>query len=154
MFKIEILTKKSFRNSHAKHVLSDISDFGVKSIIKVSYSPLYFIEGDISSTDIEMIASELLCDKIIETYVVNSKSNDQGRIFSVIEIRYKNGVTDATAESLVKAVRDLGILKKVSISTGQKYYMYGTNGTISKTTLSNIAIKVLANTLVQEYAIY
>jgi phosphoribosylformylglycinamidine synthase len=152
MFKIEILTKKGFKNSYAKRVLSDISGIGIKNITKVKYSPLYFIEGDISFINIEILASELLCDKITETYIINPKFNNHSYAFYVIEIRYKNGVTDVIAESVLKAARDLGIFKKITVSTGQKYYIYS-NSIISKATLSNISTKLLANTLVQEYTL-
>ncbi|MCA6085039.1 phosphoribosylformylglycinamidine synthase subunit PurS [Candidatus Endomicrobiellum agilis] len=154
MFYIEIYTKKGFKNSHGEHVLSDILGIGVKDITKVEYSPLYVIDGDITSAEAETIASELLSDKIIETYICRSEKQSKGEggkigsPFSVIEVWYRKGVTDTVSESVVKAVKDLGILKEIKVKTGHKYYLYGK---VSQIVLSDVATKLLANTLVQEY---
>jgi phosphoribosylformylglycinamidine synthase len=161
MFEIEILTKKGFKNSHGKHMLSYIFELGIKDITKVEYSPLYLIYGDISSAEAETLASELLSDKIIEDYVVNrhcdlsfeivnSDEPSLGSSVSIIEVWYKKGVTDVVAESVVKAVKDLGIDKDVKVKAGHKYYLYGQT---SQTVLNCIATKLIANTLVQEYKI-
>jgi phosphoribosylformylglycinamidine synthase len=97
-----------------------------------------------------MIASELLSDRITECYRVNSKSAFRKYKFPIIEVLYKKGVTDTVAESIVKAIRDLGITKHVKINTGHKYCIHGN---VSRTVLDKIASKLLANTLVQEYKI-
>jgi phosphoribosylformylglycinamidine synthase len=165
MSEIEILTKKGFKNSRGEHVLSDISGIGVRNVIKVEYSPLYIIDGDIDSAETERIASELLSDKVTETYIVRPRLKTDSRqysgfisdsneetdpSFSVIVVWYKRGVTDTVSESVVKAIKDLGIAKEVKVKTGHKYYLYGE---ILQSTLNNIATKLLANTLIQEYKI-
>jgi phosphoribosylformylglycinamidine synthase len=161
MFEIEIFKKKGFKNSYGEHVLSDISGLGVKNITKVEYSPLYLIDGDIDSSEAKMIASELLSDKITESYTVrrysdlsskavNSQMLSSVPSVSVIEVWYKKGVTDTVAESVVKAIKDLGIDKDVKVRAARKYYLYSA---VSQTFLNSIATKLLANTLVQEYKI-
>ncbi|MDR0956402.1 MAG: phosphoribosylformylglycinamidine synthase subunit PurS [Endomicrobium sp.] len=164
MFEIEVLTKKDFKNPQNEHILSDIASMGIASIAKVRYSPLYFICGKIRFSDVKIIASELLIDKITESYVirrcsdldvkdVNLKMNSSA---SIIEVWYKKGITDTVAESVVKAVKDLNINVEVKIKVGHKYYLYSKE---SQTTLNNnpiksvielIATKLLANTLVQD----
>ncbi|MDR3253668.1 MAG: phosphoribosylformylglycinamidine synthase subunit PurS, partial [Endomicrobium sp.] len=138
MFKIEILMKKGFKNSHGEHILSDICGIGIKNITKVEYSPLYVIDGDISSAEAETIAAELLSDKITETYTVNScsQTNSDQSLNRIVEVWYKKGVTDTVSESIVKAVKDLGISKRAEVKTGHKYYLHGK---ISQTILNKIA---------------
>jgi len=168
MSEIEILTKRGFKNSRGENVLSDISGIGVKNVVKVEYSPLYIIDGDIDSAETERIASELLTDKITETYTIRphletdgqqrcgtisdsiENTDFSGSAFSVIVVWYKRGVTDTVSESVIKAIKDLGIAKEVKVKTGHKYYLYGE---ILRSALNNIAIKLLANTLIQEYKI-
>ncbi|OEG71304.1 hypothetical protein ATZ36_15180 [Candidatus Endomicrobiellum trichonymphae] len=177
MFEIEICTKKGFKNSHGEHVLSDISGIGIEGITEVEYSPLYVIDGDITSAEAETIALELLSDKIIETYTCryekpcveeSLKTGFSAGIavsktaafadpvisprsaFFVIEVWYKKGVTDTVSESVIKAVKDLGIEKEIKVKTGHRHYLYGK---VSKTVLNYIATKLLANTLVQEYVV-
>lgn len=176
MFEIEICTKKCFKNSHGEHVLSDISGIGIEGITKVEYSPLYVIDGGITSAEAKTIALELLSDKITETYTCHYKEQSAeeslktGSVagiavsetttcadsairrprssFFVIEVWYKKGVTDTVSESVVKAVKDLGIGKEIKVKTGHKYYLYGK---VSQTVLNDIAMKLLVNTLVQDY---
>jgi phosphoribosylformylglycinamidine synthase len=164
MVEIEILTKKGFKNSHGEHILSEIGELATKGIIKVKYSPLYLIDGDIDISQAKMLAVELLSDKITESYALrrysslNSKdvnlkaqtSSSASSVF-VIEVWYKKGVTDTVAESVVKAIKDLGIDKHTKVRTARKYYLYGVANQIA---LNNIATKLLANTLVQEYKMH
>ncbi|MDR1474641.1 MAG: phosphoribosylformylglycinamidine synthase subunit PurS [Endomicrobium sp.] len=150
MFEIEIFTKEGFKDSRGEHVLSKISEVEIKGITKVDYASVYIIDGDINKTEAKTIASELLSDKITEKFEISSNSDSKKSKSSVIEVLYKKGVTDTVSESVIKAIKDLGITKEVRVKTGHKYYLHGN---ISKTVLDKIAVKLLANTLVQEYKI-
>ena len=150
MYEIEILSKQGFKNVHGQHMLSEILQLGFKDVNKVEYSPLYKIEGQIDAAQAKIIASELLSDKITESYKVAKGRISQNAKAAVIEVWFKKGVTDTVAESVVKAVKDLGINKDIAVKTGHKYYVYGK---VSKFVLDNIAVKLLANTLIQEYEI-
>ncbi len=152
MFEIEICTKKGFKNSRGEHVLSDIFDIDVEGVTEVEYSPLYVIDGGITFAEAETIALELLSDKVTETYTchyVNQsvgeslKSESSAAItvsetaacadsvvrprsaFFVIEVWYKKGVSDTVSESVIKAVKDLGIEKEIKVKTKHKYCLYG-----------------------------
>jgi phosphoribosylformylglycinamidine synthase len=148
MFEIEIFTKKVFKDSHGEYILSEISGVEIKGITKVDYARIYIIDGDINKIEAKTIASELLSDKITEKFEISSNSKKSKN--SVIEVLYKKGVTDTVSESVIKAIKDLGITKQVKVKTGHKYYLHGN---ISKTVLDKIAVKLLANTLIQEYKI-
>jgi phosphoribosylformylglycinamidine synthase len=62
----------------------------------------------------------------------------------------KNGVTDTVAESVIKAARDMGIDKALKVKTGHKYVF---NGPAPEATLQQIAKRLLANPMIQEYTI-
>ncbi|MDR1122748.1 MAG: phosphoribosylformylglycinamidine synthase subunit PurS [Endomicrobium sp.] len=150
MFEVDIFTKKGFKDSRGEHVLSDILDIGIKGLKKIDYSPFYIIDGSINKSEVKMIASELLSDKITERFKVVSGVEDKKYKNSIIEVLYKKCVTDTVSESLVKAIKDLGITKDVKVKTGHKYYLHGN---VSRDILNKIAIKLLANTLIQEYKV-
>jgi hypothetical protein len=44
---------------------------------------------------------------------------------NIIEVLYKKYVTDTVSENVMKAVKDLCILKKLNIKVGYKCYLYG-----------------------------
>lgn len=151
MYEIEILSKSGFKNVRGEHIHSQVVQLGFKDVKKISYSPLYRIEGGINALEAKTIAAELLSDKITEmpkVRFVKSGKEEKNAAASVIEVWFKKGVTDTVAESVVKAVKDLGIMKEISVKTGHKYYLYGG---ISGAQLDKIAVKLLANTLIQEY---
>lgn len=151
MYEIEILSKSGFKNVRGEHIHSQVVQLGFKNVKKISYSPLYRIEGGINALEAKTIAAELLSDKITEmpkVRFVKSGKEEKNADASVIEVWFKKGVTDTVAESVVKAVKDLGIMKEISVKTGHKYYLYGG---ISGAQLDKIAVKLLANTLIQEY---
>jgi len=158
MYEIEILPKSDLKNSRGEHTCSEIKALGVKGVQKAGYSRLYRIEGDLQPQDAQKIASELLSDKITEKYLIrrsenfNAKKSSEGKAagFSRIEVFYKKGVTDGVAESVAKAVKDLGIKSSIKVKTGDKYYIYGD---ASEQDLNKIASKLLANTLIQEYSV-
>jgi phosphoribosylformylglycinamidine synthase len=151
MFEIEILTKKGFKDSRGEHILLDIWGIGIKGATKVDYVPLYIIDGDISRTEVMTIASQLLSDKITEKFGISSNSSQSRKSKNfVIEVLYKRGVTDTVSESIKKAIKDLGIAKEVKVKAGHNYYIHGN---VSRNALDKIAVKLLANTLVQEYKV-
>ncbi|MDR2351456.1 MAG: phosphoribosylformylglycinamidine synthase subunit PurS [Endomicrobium sp.] len=152
MFEIDIFPKKGFKDSRGEHVLSEILDIGIKCVKKVDYSSLYIIDGDINKSEVKTVAA-LLSDKITEGFKVTSVAQEKkskNPINSIIEVLYKKGVTDTVSESVAKAIKDLGIIKDVKVKAGHKYYLHGT---ASQNVLNKIAVKLLANTLVQEYKI-
>ena len=153
-YEIEILPKESFTDLHGAHVLGDILQAGIKGVKKVNYSPVYAMEG-INKAEASLIGKELLSDKITETFFIAESSSAKKSAYkskkaSRIEVWYKKGVTDTVSESVVKAIKDLGIKKEVKVKTGHAFYIYGD---VSKKVLEKIATGVLANTLIQDYKI-
>ncbi|MCL2145235.1 MAG: phosphoribosylformylglycinamidine synthase subunit PurS [Endomicrobia bacterium] len=157
---IEVLPKKGFTDLHGERVLADILQAGIKGVQKAGYSPVYAIDG-ITKTEADLIGRETLSDKITETFFVaeNSitakgcgckKQVSGDEKAHAIEVWFKKGVTDTVSESVVKAIKDLGINKEVKVKTGHIYYIYGAVG---KHILEKIAVSVLANTLIQDYKI-
>jgi phosphoribosylformylglycinamidine synthase len=156
MYEVEVCSKGRFKDPLGEHILSDIKSIGIKDIDRVGYSKLYIVDGHIGDQEADFIAGELLSDKITESYRVKSagggrqsKSISKSGV-SVVEVGYKNGVTDVTAESVVKAAKDLGIDKEIRVRTGHRYYLYGK---IAESVLKKITVKLLANVLIQEYKI-
>ena len=153
IFEIEIKTKKGFVDPQGLHTVSDISGIGIKDITDVSYVAVYRISGNITNKQADTIAKELLSDKITEDYTVKQyKSLEDKKLEkNSIEVWYKHGVTDTVSESVVKAIKDLGIKEELTVKTGKKYCLKGKN--IDDKKLKKIATGLLANTLIQEYLI-
>ncbi|MDR1952255.1 MAG: phosphoribosylformylglycinamidine synthase subunit PurS [Elusimicrobiota bacterium] len=152
MYKIEIKTKENFRDARGEYYLYEIISMGFDNVKKVKYCPLYIIKGDISDGEAEIIARQLLIDEITEDYSIKKENEILSpiKVGGAIEVWYKKGVTDTVAQSVQKAVKDLGIDKKIEVNTGHKYYLFGD---ISDEDLALMAEKLFANTLIQGYEI-
>ncbi|MDR3048265.1 MAG: phosphoribosylformylglycinamidine synthase subunit PurS [Elusimicrobiota bacterium] len=157
MYKIEIKTKKMFKNSNAASILEEVKGLSITGVKRVDYSPLYFIDANLTFDEVKKIASELLADQITQEWIITKEKTDtkenvekksQGQSF--IEVYYKKGVMDAPAESVVKAVKDLGIAKEIKVKTGHRYCFWGD---ISNEVLEMIAKKILSNNIIQGYKI-
>jgi len=153
IFEIEIKTKKGFVDPQGLHTVSDIAGIGIKDISSVDYIAVYRISGNITKKQSEIIAKELLSDKITEDYIIKQYNSleDKKLDKNSIEVWYKHGVTDTVSESVVKAIKDLGIKEELIVKTGKKYCLKGNN--IDGNKLKKIATGLLANTLIQEYLI-
>lgn len=157
IYKIEIALKNNVRDTHGENVRHDIKYLGVKHPPKVKYFPLYQIEGDLNLREINIIAKNLLIDPITQTCTIRFISEEykaEGKKQSpkhTVEVWYKHGVTDTVAESVVKAVGDLGVKKQINVKTGQKYLF---ESSISLPAVKLITERLLVNSLIQQYSIY
>lgn len=153
IFEIEIKTKKGFVDPQGLHTVSDISGIGIKDISNVQYVAVYRLSGNITNKQADIIGKELLSDKITEEFVIKQYNSldDKKMEKNSIEVWYKHGVTDTVSESVVKAIKDLGIKEEIVVKTGKKYCLKGSN--IDANKLKKIATGLLANTLIQEYLI-
>jgi phosphoribosylformylglycinamidine synthase len=151
IFTIETMLQKGFRDRHGEHVRQDILDSGVKAAPKVRYSQLYRIEGELTPQERETIAARLLTDPVTDTYRIHEGTGADARgACHAIEVWPKHGVTDTVAESVVKAVRDLGIGAAITVKTGHRYVFEGAR---SVAAVRQIAERLLVNHMVQEYTI-
>ncbi len=139
------------RDPRATALLADAHALGLTRIHQLERADLYFVEGILSPTDRERIA-ELLSDPISQTS--NWRSVERDGIISfnghVIETALRPGVTDPVAEQIVRCARVLGISGVERAATGQRFILHGE---ISEQDLHNLARRVLANTVIQRYAL-
>ncbi len=154
IYRIEVSNQKGFPDKHGEHVCHDVKDIGIAGVSKVRYCTVYKIDGDVTGLDVTRIASELLIDPITEEYAADTLEA-AGKIKPakgehIIEVWLKNGVTDTVAESVQKAVKDLGINAPLKVKTGHKFTVVGS---AAVSTVKQIAEKLLANPMVQEYSI-
>jgi phosphoribosylformylglycinamidine (FGAM) synthase PurS component len=156
LYQIEISLNPQFRDKHGEHVKHEITELGVKGISEVRYSPVYRLEGNISRQEAERIASRLLIDPITEQYSIieisstGRGSRATGHDTKSVEIWFKRGVTDTVAESVAKAVKDIGVKEALKIDTGHKFVI---KGKLTAAVIKQAAGKILYNPMIQECVI-
>jgi len=146
IYQIEISLKKQFGDKHGEHVKHEISGLGVKGISEVKYRTVYKIDGELTRQQAERISSRLLIDPITEEYSISTETIKNNKELSV-EIWFKKGVTDTVADSVAKAVKDIGIKEALKINTGHKFTF---TGKVSLAVIKQTAAKLLYNPMIQE----
>jgi phosphoribosylformylglycinamidine synthase len=134
IFRIEITRKNDPRG---KLIKNDFASFGVDKIEYIEVRDIYYLHGVISKKQAERIASELLCDPVVEQYRIGDPGG--------LEILYNPGVTDPKEESIKKAISDLGITIDAA-KTGTNYII---KGSYDEVRLQQTAGLFLFNPLVQ-----
>jgi phosphoribosylformylglycinamidine (FGAM) synthase PurS component len=155
---IEVATAGRAAAAHsAKNVRHQIHAAGVRDVSCEGVSFIYRLEGAMSAEEIEKIAREILCDSVVEQFKVNSRPSDKETIYA--DVWYKQGVTDAVGDSVMKAVRDMGIQSVRKASAGTRTIFHSMMGPWSgdatlETTVRHFTNQNLLNPLVQECRIF
>jgi phosphoribosylformylglycinamidine synthase len=155
-WKIEVFYKSETPDAAGTGILQDVGDLGIDGVESVRTAQVYWIEGELNIQEINSVCSELLADSVTQEYGIFSESDSDAKAAfshthaSTIEVRFKQGVTDAVGDSVVKGIRDLGILGIQAVQTGQKYWV---QGSLSRSNLETIAQRLLANEVIQTFSI-
>jgi phosphoribosylformylglycinamidine synthase len=130
---------------------------GAAARVPVRSARLYLLAGDLGEEQIGRIAVELLVDGVVERFRLGGPGwpHDPGERW--INVFLKPGVMDPVAESVRKAVQDLGFPAPV-VRTGRRYILseadLGAAGLkLTDRGLEAVAAKVLANDAIEEVLI-
>ncbi|MFA6130194.1 MAG: phosphoribosylformylglycinamidine synthase subunit PurL [Candidatus Omnitrophota bacterium] len=154
-YKIEVVDKPGIFDAIGQGVKKDILDLGINSVKEVKFIQAYILEGNLTENQVITICQELLVDKVAQEYSViaseakqskNMIARNDNRGVHIIEVAYNPGVMDPVEASVLKGIRDLGILGAESVKTAKKYIFYGS---LSSGQLKTISEKLLYNKLIQ-----
>ena len=150
--KVRVITKIG-PDLKGQGILSDIHKIlNLKNVEKVTAIKVYRLEG-ISEKETKILAEQLLCEEINQSYSINSNFKVSSRLRSnnnilrpsvasgevTIEIAYKPGVMNPEVESILKAAKDLGI-KLLAADSSYEYAFYSpsTSLRVNKLTVEEI----------------
>ena len=144
--RIEVTTRNShYPDVEGAGVLAEINDLGIDSVDEVRVMKVYKLEG-LDDAEVERVTELLLVEKLWQEYeVTRSLDHDIKGSQRVVEIARKPGVMDTEIESIMKAVRDMGIMNLQMAGTGKKYIF---EGDLSDEELELITNKILMNKIV------
>ncbi len=153
--RIEVFFKDAFPDPLGNTIRSEIEAFGFQGITNVRVCQVYILFGKVRKNDLDTIAQKLLTDTITQHYECNpaifTKIGANGRsLLHIVEISRKPGVMDPVEQSVLKAIRDMGIDVE-GAKTAQKYLI---DGNISDEAIHNIATRILANTKIEDVFVY
>jgi phosphoribosylformylglycinamidine synthase II len=142
MFFVEKGIKKNLENPRANALKEDILLFDISGVEKVWINDLFFIEGNLSISDIEKLTNEVLVDPAIEEYSINKLLGREGKTTTIV---YKPGVFDEEGETLKEVAKNLNY-DVTETKTGKRYIF---KGKLSEKELEKIQNRLLMNDLIQ-----
>ncbi len=146
-WRFEVSNRSGFVDARGQAVLEDIKELGISTVEAVSTARVYLIEADFDKVFAQRVAVELLTDTVCQEYRIGRSSLPAGPVAAtIIEVHLKSGVTDPVAESVVGAIKDMG-LAEAYVRTARKYILLGDINNVQRDT---IARRILANDCIEE----
>jgi phosphoribosylformylglycinamidine (FGAM) synthase PurS component len=151
---IEVAYKDEIAEPTGRSLGAEVRHLALGRPKKVRVSQLYRLIGDIAAADKSRIARDLLSDPVTQDFKDGDwrqERTQKSGTTTVVDVWYKQGVTDAAGESGAKGIQDLEIESVTAVRTGARYRFWGlTNNAQAE----KITLTLLANPLVQEYVIH
>lgn len=139
MKQVEVSTRqKDARDITAEETLKE---YGAD---EVKVTDVYYLDSSIKVEELKEVAEKLLADRLTQDYEVRQKKEKDKW---VIEVRYKDAVTDPAEDSIRRAVENLG-RKTKHARTAKRYYI---TGNVSEKEIDLMCRKALANGIVEDY---
>ena len=141
-------------------ILDQLPSLGITQKVELKIIDLYFLEGFLTTGSLQKISETLISDPVTDQY--QWRELDQGRVALLnptitnskqtakpsIEVTLRAGVTDNTANELLRAAQRLGISELTAVATGTRYEF---NGVLAEAELHRIAKSLLTNETIQRY---
>jgi phosphoribosylformylglycinamidine synthase len=156
MHRIEVRSKPHFNDARRAGIRNDIRSLGIHVDVTVDVADLYFLDGELNDAGVRAICERLLCDAVVQGFQVERLSGDRStdqpinRSTSSVEVNFKPGVTDATADEIARAAHEMGIAGLRRAATGTRYEL---TGALDAAQVELIARRLLCNDVIQAYSI-
>ena len=149
MHRIEARLKSHLTDARGQGLVKDIADLGITMVTEARVIDVYWLDADLASDEVDLICRRLFADPVTQDYFSEQGPQFKGEIsplYHVVEVAYNAGVADPIEESILKAIRDLGISGVRAVKTAKKYLI---KGQLKKRQLDIISSRLLVNPIIQ-----
>lgn len=152
------ISKTSVLTTRAETILAQLPSLGIQQRLVLKIVDLYFMEGDLSPETLHKISQTLLSDPVTDQYSWQPLGKDRVTAFKAeydngcltIEVTLRPGVTDNTANELLRAAHRVGYRELQAVATGTRYEF---SGELTESELHRIAKALLVNDTIQRYTL-
>ena len=150
--RVEVFWKAGLSDVRVEHLKSEVASLSIAHLDEVSISDLYFLRGEVSAHEVDLLCQQLLADPVIQDYtwrILNKSLPESwdGRL--ALEVGLRQGVTDSVADSLIIGARKIGITLRQA-ATARRYVF---SGTLTIEDLHQIARELLCNEIIHVYSL-
>ncbi|MFQ6122378.1 MAG: phosphoribosylformylglycinamidine synthase subunit PurS, partial [Dehalococcoidales bacterium] len=175
MHRVEVYLKSHLPDAKGLGLVKDIHDLGITTVTGVRVVDIYWLDADLKTEELDLIGRRLLADPVTQEYQCFTSSDDirgslKGRSpfkpslspsryqgegdkggevtkqSHTIEVAYNAGVTDPVEDSVLKAIRDLGLNGVRAVKTSKRYLI---EGRLDQHQLALICSRLLVNPIIQ-----
>ncbi|MBI4181100.1 MAG: phosphoribosylformylglycinamidine synthase subunit PurS, partial [Chloroflexi bacterium] len=155
MHRIEVRLKSHLPDAAGSGLVKGIQDLGITTISSASVIDIYWLDADLAPAELNLICQSLLADPVTQEFQSftpspqDVKKDTGGRVRTqshTIEVAYNAGVTDPVEDSIMKAIRDLGISSVRAVKTAKRYLL---QGHLTEDQLEVISSRLLVNPIIQ-----
>ncbi len=149
MHRVEVRLKPDLPDARGLGLVRDIHDLGITTVSDVRVIDIFWLDADLPPAKLDLICSSLLADPVTQEYSCKhsfSNEPEAGTGYHTVEVAHNAGVSDPTEDTIMKAVRDLGIEGIRAVKTAKCYLL---QGQLSKHQLENICSRLLLNPIIQ-----
>ncbi len=146
MHRVEVRLKGHLADARGQGLVKDICDLGIASVSDVRVVDVYWLDASLTPDELDLICRRLLADPIVQDYFYRADSQTEDDGAHAIEVAYNAGVADPAEESVLKAIRDMGISKVGRVKTSKRYLI---KGRLDAQQLEVICSRLLVNPIIQ-----
>ncbi len=154
MHRIEVSLKPHLPDARGLGLAKDIHDLGITTVSGVHVVDICWLDADLAPDNLDLVCRRLLADAVTQEYryftaatdIEGNKRREVNKSAHTIEVAYNAGVTDPVEETVMKALRDLGIENVRAVKTAKQYII---EGHLDEDQLEVISSRLLVNPIVQ-----
>ena len=149
MHRIKVSLKPHLPDARGLGLVRDIHDLGITTVSDVRVVDIYWLDADLTADKLELICHRLLADPVTQDYLVapaTSIKSEVDKQSHTVEVAYNAGVTDPVEDSIMKAVRDLGVEGISGVKTAKQFLI---QGQLDESQLETICSRLLVNPIIQ-----
>jgi phosphoribosylformylglycinamidine synthase II len=154
MHRIEVRLKNHLPDARGLGLVKDIHDLGITTVSNVRVVDIYWLDADLAPDKLDLICRDLLADPVTQEYqgfTLSPQGVKRDEVLlteqvHTVEVAYNAGVADPVEETVMKAVRDLGIGGIRAVKTAKRYLL---EGELDEDQLEVISSRLLVNPIIQ-----
>lgn len=163
--RVEVRLKSHLPDTRGQGLVKDMHDLGINTVTDVRVADIYWLDADLSPGELDLVGRGLLADPVTQEYRCFTSAEDNrerspsqgegdtgGEVANqyenshTVEVAYNAGVSDPVEESILKAVRDLGINDARAVRTSRRYFI---TGQLDDGQMEAVCSRLLVNPIIQ-----
>ncbi len=153
MHRVQVYLRSQLPDARGLGLTKAIHDLGIKTVFGVRVMDVYWLDADLEPDELDMVCRSLLADPVTQEYQYFTLPSDiedteggADKRPHIIEVAYNAGVTDPIEDTIMKAIRDLGVSGVRAIKTAKRYLI---DGQLDERQLQAISTRLLVNPIIQ-----